>query len=662
MIDIFFNKLRFTIPLGIVLSLVLQSIFLFAIKDNPNIYLNGNFVPLWTHDAGLYGFYAKKLLSGAVYPFSSEYMGGWLLYGLVKITPFSIDQIIFFAPTFFSCLVIIPIVGIFNLFKLQKVGFFAGVLTTISLGYYYRSFFGYYDTDILNLFFPLLIIWGLIGFSYTKCRFYALLGAFSMLGFSLWYHSYIAIGAGIAIVWVIYTIAFERDNLINYLIFLMLIVPFFNIDIWIKITIILLLFASCFQRFFTRSKYLPFIFIAFVLMASFFTDIEKIYQRANQYISKSTYIKSSDLSFINTLNTVLEANSISFEKFTNLVTPNIFFALIALFGFILLSLAYRQFLLLLPLGFIGFLSLVAGERFVLYGVVIFSFGIVYFLYKISFGFSKYKHQIFLALLGVTTLFYLWDIIQFSKTKKPIFNSSEIQVLHKIPKNKDNFILTWWDYGWPLWYETGAQTLIDNGKHFEDNFIISKLLFSTNQTFVANASKQSVKLFKEARKNGSYKLMPYLLKNKTPNQALSLLAKPTQTKIPIYWYLNKNLLWIGNSIELFSNIDLKTKKQKNKNIMVYLKNSNSVKFDKNSGILLLNGQKFNIQSYTNLEKKEFKTYKGIDLHYIQMDTHFFICTSNIYNSFLVQALIFHRVDKNLFQIISYDKNSIILKVK
>lgn len=662
MIDIFFNKLRFTIPLGIVLSFVLQSIFLFAIKDNPNIYLNGNFVPLWTHDAGLYGFYAKKLLSGAVYPFSSEYMGGWLLYGLVKITPFSIDQIIFFAPTFFSCLVIIPIVGIFNLFKLQKVGFFAGVLTTISLGYYYRSFFGYYDTDILNLFFPLLIIWGLIGFSYTKCRFYALLGAFSMLGFSLWYHSYIAIGAGIAIVWVIYTIAFERDNLINYLIFLMLIVPFFNIDIWIKITIILLLFASCFQRFFTRSKYLPFIFIAFVLMASFFIDIEKIYQRANQYISKSTYIKSSDLSFINTLNTVLEANSISFEKFTNLVTPNIFFALIALFGFILLSLAYRQFLLLLPLGFIGFLSLVAGERFVLYGVVIFSFGIVYFLYKISFGFSKYKHQIFLALLGVTTLFYLWDIIQFSKTKKPIFNSSEIQVLHKIPKNKDNFILTWWDYGWPLWYETGAQTLIDNGKHFEDNFIISKLLFSTNQTFVANASKQSVKLFKEARKNGSYKLMPYLLKNKTPNQALSLLAKPTQTKIPIYWYLNKNLLWIGNSIELFSNIDLKTKKQKNKNIMVYLKNSNSVKFDKNSGILLLNGQKFNIQSYTNLEKKEFKTYKGIDLHYIQMDTHFFICTSNIYNSFLVQALIFHRVDKNLFQIISYDKNSIILKVK
>lgn len=659
MLDIFFNRLSFSIPVGILLSILLQSVFLFVIKDNPNVYFNGHFVPLWTHDAGLYGFYAKQLLNGVNLPFNSEYMAGWLLYGITKFSPFSIEQVIFYSPVFLSSLIIIPIIFISRFFDLQKVGFFAGILSTLSYGYYYRSFFGYFDTDILNLFFPLVAIWGLVGLSFTKNRFYLLLASLGMFLFSLWYHSFLAIGAGIIGIWIIYILIFQREEFINYLAIFILSIPLLHVSLWIEILAIFVIFALSFLPI-KNSKYFPFGFLLFVV--AFFASTNISFQRALEYIDKSLYIKSANLSFLNTLNTVAEAGGIGFTKWGELTSANLSLAFLSIFGFILLCIKQRQFLLFLPLAFLGLLSIVAGERFVLYGVVAFSFGISYFAFMVSENIKKYNNIVFITLLSIVTIFFIQKIINFAKIETPIFNKQDLEVLSKLPKDKNNFILTWWDYGWPLWYETGAKTLIDNGKHFEDNYIISKLLFFPNQAYVANASKQSVRLYKEANSKGSYKLVPYLFKKNTPQIALQNLAKPSKATRPIYWYLNTNLLTVGLDIKSFSDIDLKSGKKLMGGFLAYLKKSNQVKFDKINGIVNLNGQKFNIQSYTNTKTKEFKKYNGIDIQFIETPTHYLSCTANIYNSFLVQTLIFKNVNKNLFDIVSYNDTSMILKVK
>ncbi len=647
---------------AIFLSLILQSIFLLHVKDNPSYFFDGNFIPLWTHDAGLYGFYAKKLISGANIAFKSEYMPGWLLYALYKLTPFSLEQLMFFTPVFISSLVIVPIFGMLKLFNLEKVGFFAGILTTLSFGYYYRSFFGYYDTDILNLFFPLMIIWGLIGFCHTNKKIFILLSALSMLGFSLWYHSYIAIGASIVLMWTLYTLIFKRDDFNSYLVLLMLAIPFLHVNITIKLISIFVMFLLTYQRFFIRSKYLPFIFLALVIVGGFFIDANSFIQRASEYIYKAEFTKLANIAFLNTLGTVSEASSIGFERFFNLSSSNISFGLIGIFGYILLVLKHRQYLLLLPLGFIGFLALVAGERFVIYGVSLFSIGIAYLTHEICSGLPKYKNIAILGLMCVVSIFYIKDIITFSKYEKPIFNKSELHVISKLPKAKDNFILTWWDYGWPLWYETEAQTLIDNGKHFEDNYIISKLLFLNNQNIVANASKQTVKLFKKARKKGHYKLMTYLLKGRSLNEALTLLNTPSVTKTPIYWYLNTQLLDIANSIEEFSNIDHKNRKRKNGSFIAYIKNSYGAKFNAHKGVLTINGKPIQMASYNNLMTKDSRKYNQNGFYLVLTKTHFLVCTKNIYNSFLVQSLLFKNVNKKLFEIISQDDTSMLIKVK
>lgn len=658
-----FGRLHVKILVALILSILFQSLFLWFIKENPNNFFEGHFVPLWTHDSGLYGFYAKELLSGVHLPFTTEYMAGWLLYGMSKILPFSIDTILFFSPVFISSLIIIPIIFMAKLFNEEMVGFFGGVLATLAYGYFYRSFFGYYDTDMLNLFFPLVVILGLMGVSKTQNPLYALLSAFGILGFNIWYHSFEAIALGIIFCWVLFVLAFERERLINYLTIFMMSIALLHTETLWQIVGILTLFALCFVKIKIQAKYLILGFFVLVGIGLFMLDVSSLYERAMDYISKGAFINSKgDLTFLNTLTTVGEAGKISLQRWGMLTASNVPLAFLGGFGYILLCLRYKQFLLLLPLVLIGLLAMVAGERFVMFGVSVFALGIVYLAKEISSALPKYKKSIFLALILVVTSFYLQKILYLAKIETPVFNGKDLSVLSKLKEDKRNFILTWWDYGWPLWYETKAKTLIDNGKHFEDNYIVSKLLFAQNQAFVANASKNSVRLFQEANKKGFPKLVPYLFKKYNSKNLFQELAKPSKAIRPIYWYLNVGLLEVGVNIKKFSDIDPISGKRVGGGLLIYLQKTKNMFFDKQKGVLNIQGQKFNIQSYTNTQKKEFHRYDGIDIQFVETKTHYFVCTSNIFNSFLVQALLFQRVDTNLFEIVAKNDTSILLRVK
>ena len=156
------------ISIAYIFSLVVRFFLYYQASENPNYFYNGNIIPLWTADAGLYGYYANQILDGVSYPFVAEYMPGYLLSWIVDLTGMNLDRVIFFTPAFLSSLVVVPMILISNYYRLAKLGLYGALIGSSMSSYYYRTHLGYYDTDILNAFFPLLSIYFLIRFEDNK--------------------------------------------------------------------------------------------------------------------------------------------------------------------------------------------------------------------------------------------------------------------------------------------------------------------------------------------------------------------------------------------------------------------------------------------------------------------------------------------------------------
>ncbi|HIC79298.1 MAG TPA: hypothetical protein EYP02_08960, partial [Sulfurovum sp.] len=246
------KQLFFYILLAYLLSVAVRLFLYYQVSDNHNYLYNGNIIPLWTADAGLYGYYANQILSGISYPFVAEYMPGYLLSWIVNITGMELDKVLFFAPAFLSSLIVIPIILIANRYKMATFGLYSAFIGSVMTSYYYRTHLGYYDTDVLNVFLPLLAIYFLIKLVEDREPTDALFASLSLLSFSLWYHSSSAIILAIVAVYFLYIMIYNRKENLSYQSLFLLVIALLPLDISIKLTILILLFILF--------KYLPKVF------------------------------------------------------------------------------------------------------------------------------------------------------------------------------------------------------------------------------------------------------------------------------------------------------------------------------------------------------------------------------------------------------------------
>ena len=167
----------------------IRLILLYQVKDVSSLWLDSAPLPIWTADAGRYGFYAKEILSGISYPSDPIYTPGYLIAFITDLLGANIDEVMPFLPIFLSPLIVIPIILIGKSLKLTQFGFLSALVAVTSINYYMHTYIGYMDTDVLNLFFILMITYFMLETINTDNLLYALGGGVSILLFSLWYHS-----------------------------------------------------------------------------------------------------------------------------------------------------------------------------------------------------------------------------------------------------------------------------------------------------------------------------------------------------------------------------------------------------------------------------------------------------------------------------------------
>ena len=599
------------------------------------------------------------------------------VYYLTKFLPFSLDTIILYMPAFVSSLIVIPIILIMRLYKLTFVGFLAALLASITWSFYNRTMTGYFDTDMFALVFPVFILYYVMKFVKDDKLLTMLIASIITAFYVVFYpQGYAAISA-IFVTFIVYGLLFVKDKKQFYLSLVFMSIALIKIMLLLKLALLVAFYFVSKQEIVRKDKNPLYIAIASVLLFILAGDgYALIMSKIGWYTKTGT--DAGVLHFYDVAQTIREAGKIPFDTFANRISGSVVSFIIALAGYILLVFKKKEFLLFIPLIGIGFFAYIGGLRFTVYAIPAMAIGAVYVAYFIIERVGL-KDKAKYALLALATVAFLYPNIRHIIAYKvpTVFNQEEVKILDKLKTvaTPKDYTLTWWDYGYPIWYYSDTNTLIDGGKHHADNFIISQILTTDSQMQAANLARTSVE--KYVKKQLAYTpVADYIFEhNGTALDANDVLdeMKLSDYKLPkktrdIYLYLPNRMLNIFPTVAVFSNLDLNTGNKEANHFFFVSRNfrqvgnklmlGHGVSFLNNTGELLLGNQKipikhFSVVSYNKqgkLQKQDQILDYNSRLNMIYMKSYntILVLDDKMYNSVFIQLFVFENYDRNLFE--------------
>jgi len=553
-----------------IFSISVRTIWVYQFKDVDGFRWN-NQLMINTNDGYGYAEGARDILNGTHqkgdFSFIHEPLSRVTAL-LAKILPFSFETIILWLPAFFGSLLVIPIMLIARTLNMEYAGFIGAMLGAIAWSYYNRTMVGYYDTDMLTIVLPTLTLWSII-FAIKKGEDkYLLLVSLFMAVSNWWYFQNYSLSLAMAVIFFIYTLIFHRKNIFYYKILIFMLLALAQVSIIIKAIVIVGLFFILQNLKDKIDLKVISVLIGVSFLIIFITGgLDPVIARVNAYIFRGDTSNSETFHYFSVVKTVREAGEIPFEVFANRISGNRVTFILALIGYILLLFKHRVMLLSLPLVGLGFIALNAGLRFTVYAVPILALAIGYLIFFLSEYIKDKRGKLaFISLATVGVL--IPNILHIVDYRVPtVFTKEEVKVLDDLKKvaSREDYVVAWWDYGYPIRYYSDVKTLVDGARHSGSiNFPVSFALLK-NQMASANMARLAVeyreKSLRDANYSGDFLENAMRDYNVTSiNKFLGMLNRPM--KLPpksrdIYYYLPLKMMNILPTIDLFSNLNLAT---------------------------------------------------------------------------------------------------------
>lgn len=605
---------------------------------------------------------------------------------LSKIFP--IETIILYLPIFVASLVVIPIILIGKLFNAPYFGFFSALFASIGWSYYNRTMAGYYDTDMFSAMAPMIIVYFLMATTIKENTVWALLSALSILLYPFLYDQGLSIVYAISLFYMGYMLFFHRREKFTYFSIALLSIALFAVPAAIKLLLIMLLTLTYHYdklNFKTLNIFAGIAFLFFLVNAD---ALLLIWGKISGYTIKGT--ENGTLHFYAVAQTVREAGQIPFSEIANRISGSMPTLLIAFIGYMALITRHRAFILTLPLIGIGLFSFWGGLRFTIYAVPVAALGGIYFLYLLSTLFISKKIKY--ALISIGTMLMLYpNIIHILGYQVPtVLTAKEVASLQNLQKiaSSDDYTIAWWDYGYPLWFYTHTNTLIDGGKHDHDNFIVAEILTTSSQIEAARLSRIAT----ETYVTSNYKEIAdtlFIPKSGSPLNVSdyldtlkidSLFTIPQKTR-DVYLYLPLRMMEILPTVALFSNLDLNTPDERQQPLFYssssiqdtgkIIELGNSISILKDKSLLKLGDQEIPIKSFYQVGYNATNTLqineqslnsKGLNIIYLASYGKILILDDFYLNSMYIQMFVFEHYDKNLFEPVTLDPMTKIYKLK
>ncbi len=679
--------------IAFVFSVLVRLIWVYQFNGFSNFMWNGQFM-INTNDGYLWAEGARDILNGFHQPNDLSPVtlaASKLTAAFAYVLPFSFESIIFYMPVFLSSLIVVPIVLIAHSLKRVELGFVAALIASIAWSYYNRTMAGYYDTDMLNIVLPTFLLWSIIAAFKTAEDKYIYFVALEIIIYRWWYpQSYSLEFAFFGLIF-LYTVIFERKNIYNYKLLTIMLFAMMGLPSLYRLIIVTVIFLGFKSKKLDSYVYyiLGIAFIAFLATGGFFP----IWSQLKGYVFKNSIKMDAEglgLHFFSVMQTVREAGKIPFETFANRISGSSITFFLSCVGYIMMVFRYPSMLLGLPMLGLGFLAYVGGLRFTIYAVPVLAFGASYLIFFLSDYLKKFmgknKNSLIISLLfvSVCTAAVLYPNIKHVVAYKvpTVFSKQEVAVLDKLKKiaSREDYVVSWWDYGYPIRYYSDVKTLADGGKHSgEVNFPLSYIL-TYPQDVAAKMARFDVEYNEKAfhYKKDNPDINRSYIENMTLDYGFKntnnfLEALKTNIKLPkktrdVYIYLPFRMMGIFPTVARFSNLDLmsgnvirrpffyETNRFREQNGILNL--ANGIYFDQKKGTLKVGNQTVLVNTfyvtYYEKNKKLIRQrqvlHKNAALSIIYMRSYrtFLVLDQNMLNSLYIQLFVFDNYNKKLFE--------------
>jgi dolichyl-diphosphooligosaccharide--protein glycosyltransferase/undecaprenyl-diphosphooligosaccharide--protein glycosyltransferase len=273
----------------------------------------------------------------------------------------------------------------------------------------------------------------------------------------------------------------------------------------------------------------------------------------------------------------------------------------------------------------------------------------------------------------------------------VFNADEVKVLENLHQiaDREDYVVAWWDYGYPIRYYADVKTLVDGGKHIGSvNFPVSYILTKPQEQAAKMARldvEYTEKGFESNQTLSNIENMTLEYGFKDTNDFLFSLQ--TDIKLPqktrdIYFYLPFKMLNIYPTVKVFSNMDLMSGEKGKQPFFFISRNfkdlgdkialGNNVFMNKKDSTLNIGSNKVSIKRFVKtyylkngvLEKdvQVINPSAGISVIYMSNYNTFLVLDEETYNSLYIQLMVLEEYDKSLFEKVVASPHAKVYKLK
>ncbi len=673
-------------------------------SDNKNYQWNDEIL-LTTNDAYHYATSAKLAVDGQIHNnsqlISNSLFGengaiiasAWLTS---KLTSFSMETITLYLPIILPSITGILVLLIGHLLGFSVIGLIAGLITVSSNIFLVRTRAGYFDTDLLTLVIPLVLIYLLLRIIKTNNFKNALVASLLLTTQTFFYNNAPLLSEVIIITFIVYTALLRRDNLSHLGSILILLPAMVSFDLPTSIRIALIIGAYFFvtQHQTEKEKLQRWALLGIIAVLPLSNLGEKGWSKVSYFFDTAdTTSSAGNVSFVYTsiASTVDEIKKINWDRMIELVTNSEFTFYLSIIGLLIFLLFRFQSILIWGLLALGATALFAGERFTIFAIAPLSLGFAFLLQLIASNLPSVN--INGTIIKKSTMQYLVPIVLSLPTlyqnttfatnynAPPILFNDEAIVLNAVgeitqPHDK---IIAWWDYGYEIHYFAGRQTIASGAASPQQLFNLSMILSNPDKQLVANLahllSENGTDGIEEKMKNnlksGQAIFTGLNAKNaklaNTHSKYIYMPARMIDIFPTIYSMSNKNLL-TGERFPYTMYIGKNAHKTGPKWII-----DNSIEIDIESGAMKTPQGNIKIAQYIEVEaangakpKTNVKLYKdatsNISLVFLKGYNKILLLDENALNSAFIKMFFFEEFDPNLFELRIRNNHAKLYRVK